>query len=67
MFFIFCPPRIFKTIADSHCTHCQSPTSQRNYQSFDKELAKQTQKEENIKNAYNINYYERKPFRFYFI
>ena len=44
MFFIFYPPHdllrfieFFKTIADSHCTHCQRPTSQTWNLSFVKE------------------------------
>ena len=36
-FLFFCHRTFFKTIADSHCTHCQSPTSQRYNRSFVKE------------------------------
>jgi len=36
-FLFFAHHTFFKTIADPHCTHCQSPTSQRCNQSFVKE------------------------------
>jgi len=41
----FADRTFFKTIADPHCTHCQSPASQRCNQSFVKELAKPTHRE----------------------